>query len=86
MKKNSKPINYKLEKKERTGSMWTGEAVKMWIAKVWVQQVNVFADIDLKSTSLITLNQEKFIAELIRMERNANANYLIISLFLALKI
>ena len=58
----------------------------MWIAKVWVQQVNVFADIDLKSTSLITLNQEKFIAELIRMERNANANYLIISLFLALKI
>jgi hypothetical protein len=58
----------------------------MWIAKVWVQQVNVFADIDLKSTSLITLNQEKFIAELIRMERNANANCLIISLFLALKI
>jgi len=58
----------------------------MWIAKVWAQQVNVFADIDLKSTSLITLNQEKFIAELIRMERNANANCLIISLFLALKI
>ena len=86
MKKNLKPTNYKLKKKEKTGSMSTGEAVKMLIAKVWDHKVNVFADIGLKIISLIILKLEKYIAKLIRMERNASANCLIIFPYLARKI
>ena len=86
MKKNLKPINYKLKRKEKTDYMLIGEAVKMLIAKVWDQQVNVFADIGLKSISLIILKQRKFIAELTKMERNANVNCLIIFLYLDPKI
>lgn len=86
VKKNSRLINCKSEKKEKIGSMWTGEAVKMLIAKVWGQQANAFADTDLRNISSIILNQEKYTAELIRMERNASANCLIIYLYLARRI
>jgi hypothetical protein len=58
----------------------------MLIAKVWGQQANAFADTDLRNISSIILNQEKYTAELIRMERNASANCLIIYLYLARRI
>ena len=58
----------------------------MLIAKVWDQQANVFAGTDLKNIFSITLKPEKYTAEPIKMERNANVNYLTIFLFSALKI